>query len=191
MRSDKHFAKRTRLIQIPKELLHGHRASVTLPSRAEGTLSGRYGKTYWIAALLSFPGVENGHTVPAFETLEKPARALEMPLYQLMFDGDKPPALTLKGLDRGVYVLNAGQRMLSGSGELGRSFRLPELTGTWAGLSLSLPGSPAPQGEDIIPVHEHETMKHRIVHFLQKYLFNPPIMFLFAIGLVPPGYGLL
>ncbi len=34
-------------------------------------------------------------------------------------------------------------------------------------------------------------MKHRIVHFLQKYLFNPPIMFLFAIGLVPPGYGLL
>src|ERR1700682_5120873 len=35
--------------------------------------------------------VENGHTVPAIETLEKLARALEMPLYQLMFDGDKPP----------------------------------------------------------------------------------------------------
>ena len=34
-------------------------------------------------------------------------------------------------------------------------------------------------------------MKHRIVHFLQKYLFNPPIKFLFAIGLVPPGYALL
>ncbi len=43
----------------------------------------------------------------------------------------------------------------------------------------------------MILVHEHETMKHRIVHFLQKYLFNPPIKFLFAIGLVPPGYGLL
>jgi transcriptional regulator with XRE-family HTH domain len=28
--------------------------------------------------------VENGHTVPAIETLEKIARALEMPLYQLM-----------------------------------------------------------------------------------------------------------
>ena len=27
--------------------------------------------------------VENGHTVPAIETLEKMARALEMPLYQL------------------------------------------------------------------------------------------------------------
>ena len=27
--------------------------------------------------------VENGHTVPAIETLEKMARALEVPLYQL------------------------------------------------------------------------------------------------------------
>jgi len=34
-------------------------------------------------------------------------------------------------------------------------------------------------------------MKHRIVHFLQKYLFNPPIKFLIALGLVPPGYALL
>jgi transcriptional regulator with XRE-family HTH domain len=37
--------------------------------------------------------VENGHTVPSVETLEKFARALDLPLYQLMFDGDKPPAL--------------------------------------------------------------------------------------------------
>jgi transcriptional regulator with XRE-family HTH domain len=37
--------------------------------------------------------VENGHTVPSVETLEKFARALEMPLHHLMFDGDKPPAL--------------------------------------------------------------------------------------------------
>jgi len=44
---------------------------------------------------------------------------------------------------------------------------------------------------DIISVREHETMKHRVVHFLQKYLFNPPIKVLFAIGLVPPGYALL
>src|SRR5258707_4832956 len=43
------------------------------------------------------PRVENGHTVPAVETHEKMARALEMPLYQLMFDGDKPPALPPKG----------------------------------------------------------------------------------------------
>ncbi len=34
--------------------------------------------------------VENGHTVPAVATLEKLARALEVPLYKLFYDGDKP-----------------------------------------------------------------------------------------------------
>ena len=34
-------------------------------------------------------------------------------------------------------------------------------------------------------------MKRRVVHFLQKYFFNPPIKFLFAIGLWRPGYALL
>jgi transcriptional regulator with XRE-family HTH domain len=38
--------------------------------------------------------VENGHTVPAIETLEKFARALEMPLYQLLYDGEEIPATT-------------------------------------------------------------------------------------------------
>jgi len=38
--------------------------------------------------------VENGHTVPAVETLEKFARALEVPLYQLFYDGDVPPQPT-------------------------------------------------------------------------------------------------
>lgn len=37
--------------------------------------------------------VENGHTVPAVETIEKFARALEVPVYQLFYDGDKPPEL--------------------------------------------------------------------------------------------------
>ena len=37
--------------------------------------------------------VENGHTVPAIETLEKMARALECPLYQLFYDGEEPPKL--------------------------------------------------------------------------------------------------
>ena len=37
--------------------------------------------------------VENGHTVPAVETLEKLARALEIPLYQLFYEGDEPPKL--------------------------------------------------------------------------------------------------
>jgi transcriptional regulator with XRE-family HTH domain len=37
--------------------------------------------------------VENGHTVPAVETIEKFARALEVPIYQLFYDGDEPPVL--------------------------------------------------------------------------------------------------
>ncbi len=37
--------------------------------------------------------VENGHTVPAVETLEKFARALEVPMYQLLYDGELPPKL--------------------------------------------------------------------------------------------------
>jgi transcriptional regulator with XRE-family HTH domain len=37
--------------------------------------------------------VENGHTVPAIETLEKLARALECPLYQLFYEGEDPPQL--------------------------------------------------------------------------------------------------
>src|SRR6202163_2174219 len=31
--------------------------------------------------------VENGHTVPSIETLEKMSRALEIPLYQLFYEG--------------------------------------------------------------------------------------------------------
>lgn len=38
--------------------------------------------------------VENGHTVPALETLEKFASALEVPLYQLFYDGEEPPELS-------------------------------------------------------------------------------------------------
>ena len=37
--------------------------------------------------------VEHGHTVPAVETLEKFARALEVPMYQLFYDGEEPPKL--------------------------------------------------------------------------------------------------
>jgi transcriptional regulator with XRE-family HTH domain len=34
--------------------------------------------------------VENGHTVPSVETLEKMARALEVPLHQIFYDGEEP-----------------------------------------------------------------------------------------------------
>ncbi len=38
--------------------------------------------------------VENGHTVPAVETLEKMARALEVPMYRLFHDGEVPASLS-------------------------------------------------------------------------------------------------
>ncbi len=37
--------------------------------------------------------VENGHTVPSVETLEKMARALEVPMYRLFHDGEAPASL--------------------------------------------------------------------------------------------------
>ena len=46
-------------------------------------------KTGMIRAYIS--RVENGHTVPSISTLEKFARALDLPLYALFYDGEKPP----------------------------------------------------------------------------------------------------
>jgi transcriptional regulator with XRE-family HTH domain len=37
--------------------------------------------------------VENGHTIPAVSTLEKMARALEVPMYRLFHDGQAPTSL--------------------------------------------------------------------------------------------------
>jgi len=42
--------------------------------------------------------VENGHTVPAVSTLEKMARALEIPMYQLFHDGQA--AASVRGFKR-------------------------------------------------------------------------------------------
>jgi transcriptional regulator with XRE-family HTH domain len=42
--------------------------------------------------------VENGHTVPAIETLEKMARAMEVPMYQLFYDGEKPPVPEVRNI---------------------------------------------------------------------------------------------
>jgi transcriptional regulator with XRE-family HTH domain len=50
--------------------------------------------------------VENGHTVPALETLEKMARAFDVPLYQLFYEGEEPPTVPalLKGKsDEGAW----------------------------------------------------------------------------------------
>jgi transcriptional regulator with XRE-family HTH domain len=37
--------------------------------------------------------VENGHTVPSVETLEKIGRALEIPMYKLFYESEEPPKL--------------------------------------------------------------------------------------------------
>jgi transcriptional regulator with XRE-family HTH domain len=36
--------------------------------------------------------VENGHTVPSLETLERMAAALEVPLYELFYEGNGSPS---------------------------------------------------------------------------------------------------
>ncbi len=57
--------------------------------------------------------VENGHTVPAIETLEKMARALELPLYQLMYDGEKPRLLYHRmAMESGLTNGARSERML-------------------------------------------------------------------------------
>lgn len=47
--------------------------------------------------------IENGHTIPSLETLERFAAALNVPLYQLFYMGagevSKPPVIRQKSLD--------------------------------------------------------------------------------------------
>ncbi|HEY0705131.1 MAG TPA: helix-turn-helix transcriptional regulator [Candidatus Acidoferrales bacterium] len=65
--------------------------------------------------------VENGHTVPAIETLEKLARAMEVPMYQLFYDGEQPPKITIKMKESASFgrspkearVLDKFRRLLS------------------------------------------------------------------------------
>ena len=40
--------------------------------------------------------VENGHTVPAIETIEKLARAMEVPIYVLFYEAEPPASQLLK-----------------------------------------------------------------------------------------------
>src|SRR5580658_3279892 len=65
--------------------------------------------------------VENGHTVPAIETLEKLTRAMGVPLYQIFYDGEKPPAQNPPRIDDGGWgsagrdarVLSRFRRLMS------------------------------------------------------------------------------
>jgi transcriptional regulator with XRE-family HTH domain len=45
--------------------------------------------------------VENGHTIPAIETIEKLAHAMEIPLYALFYEAEPAPPHSLKPADTG------------------------------------------------------------------------------------------
>ena len=76
--------------------------------------------------------VENGHTVPSIETLEKWARALGVPLYQIFYEGKDSPPQPLKVEKATVWgsegkdarYLNQLRRMLSRTGERDRDLLL-------------------------------------------------------------------
>ena len=53
--------------------------------------------------------VENGHTVPAVETLEKMARALGVPMYKLFYEGEEP-------LPQASWVRSNGKKQWGDSG---------------------------------------------------------------------------
>ncbi len=54
--------------------------------------------------------VENGHTVPAIETLEKLARAVGVPPYQIFYDGEKPLLRIFRSLTTAVGAVRAEMR---------------------------------------------------------------------------------
>jgi transcriptional regulator with XRE-family HTH domain len=65
--------------------------------------------------------VENGHTVPSIDTLEKMARALEVPMYVLFYDGNKPatpPSLPKPSADDDAAWGHSGK-----DGQMFRQFR--------------------------------------------------------------------
>jgi transcriptional regulator with XRE-family HTH domain len=63
--------------------------------------------------------IENGHTVPSIATLAKYAQALEIPLYQIFYNGEAEPK-KIKGVDFDGGKLSLGERREIDS--LGRKF---------------------------------------------------------------------
>ena len=56
--------------------------------------------------------VENGHTVPSLDTLEKLARAFGIPLYQIFFDGSGRPKKATPAEPYGMPKLPKRDRIL-------------------------------------------------------------------------------
>jgi transcriptional regulator with XRE-family HTH domain len=80
--------------------------------------------------------VENGYTVPSVPTLEKLARAFEVPMYRLFYDGENPPKVPNmsgpKSVDedawgksgRGAEYVNKLRRLLAKASENDRKLIL-------------------------------------------------------------------
>jgi hypothetical protein len=62
--------------------------------------------------------VGNGHTVSAIETLEKLARAMEVPLYQLFYEGDEPKVVKNLNVSKETMSVKARRELET----LGRKF---------------------------------------------------------------------
>ena len=59
--------------------------------------------------------IENGHTVPSVQTLEKFARALEIPLYQFFYERKKYASLDLyERMDRSIWGANRRDNRFGG-----------------------------------------------------------------------------
>jgi transcriptional regulator with XRE-family HTH domain len=56
---------------------------------SQGDIEKRHG----IAPVLHLTRGKGPYCIPAIETVEKLARAMEVPLYQLFYDGERPPKL--------------------------------------------------------------------------------------------------
>lgn len=54
--------------------------------------------------------VENGHTVPSLETLEKFARALDLPTYKLFIGAYEKPDAAIRGLEGTVKGTSFGNK---------------------------------------------------------------------------------
>lgn len=59
--------------------------------------------------------VENGHTVPSVETLEKLARAMEVPLYTFFYNGEEPSSNLPTPTKLGTYGQSAWSNSAKGA----------------------------------------------------------------------------
>ena len=74
--------------------------------------------------------VENGHIIPSVKTLQRFARALDMPLYQLLYEGEKPPK-SLKTLAQEIddwASRGKGRRIFSKPQNALRKMSVPDRT---------------------------------------------------------------